>query len=667
MSGLKRLIDEMKRRHVFRVAVVYAAVAFVIWQAADFVLPALNVPDWVSTVVVILTLLGFPIALVLAWALEITPEGIRRTEPVTGQAVTGRSRGKFSPGPAALIAAFVVLAAFGVWFLALRDSGPTLVRDRIVVVPFENRTGDPAHEQLGGMAAEWIATGLAQAGIFQVVPMRIVNQRLQESASGDELRDLADYTESGTLVTGSFYLRGDSIAFHAELLDAQPRTPALLYAVQPASGPASNPMDAIETVKQRAAGALAHHFSREWERRPELYSPPPSLEAYREFVRGDDLFSRGDWTGATVHFYRALEIDSTYLHPVLHLAPSYLSMGETARADSFLEVYEAQRTRLTPSERAWADYLRGWIDGDLELEYRAAQEGLRIDPFGWRYAAGLTANRSNRPREAEEHLSQKDFSSSFEKQWSPWWTGHLNALHKLGKHEEELEVARDAQVAHPDRPDFLDREAWALAALGRLDELDRLMDEIARRSEEESWSPGTAMRETAIELLAHGHEEAARDLLGRAIGYYESPLVRERAGDPPSVQYRYDLARTLYYAGRWSEARSMFEELVSEYPERYWYLGWLGWTYAKLGERDSALEVIDQLDDFAERPYVYGGPTVWQAEIAALLGERERAINLLREAFERGTHYGDLWIHKAEPFWSLRGYAPFEALVRPKG
>jgi TolB-like protein len=293
MSGLKLLIDEMKRRRVFRVAVVYAAVAFVIWQAADFVLPAPNVPDWVSTVVVVLTLLGFPIALVLAWALEIAPEGIRPTEPVAGQAVTGRSRGKFSPGPAALIAAFVVLAAFGAWFLALRDSGPTLVRERIAVVPFENRTGDPAQEQLGGMAAEWIATGLAQAGIFEVVPMRIVNQRLEESASGDELRDLADYTQSGTLVTGSFYLRGDSIAFRAELLDAQPRTPALLYAVQPASGPAGNPMDAIETVKQRAAGALAQHFrfQQEWSsaRRPELYSPPPSLEAYREALKGGDL------------------------------------------------------------------------------------------------------------------------------------------------------------------------------------------------------------------------------------------------------------------------------------------------------------------------------------------------------------------------------------------
>ncbi|UCC85248.1 MAG: hypothetical protein JSW46_10180 [Gemmatimonadota bacterium] len=67
MSGLKLLIDVLKSRRVFRVAVVYAAVAFVIWQAAEIALPALNLPGWALTLVVVLTLIGFPIALV--WAL----------------------------------------------------------------------------------------------------------------------------------------------------------------------------------------------------------------------------------------------------------------------------------------------------------------------------------------------------------------------------------------------------------------------------------------------------------------------------------------------------------------------------------------------------------------------------------------------------------------------
>jgi len=66
MSRLKRLIEELKRRRVFRVAVMYAVVAFVVWQAAEIAVPGLNLPDWVLTLVILLTALGFPIALGLA-------------------------------------------------------------------------------------------------------------------------------------------------------------------------------------------------------------------------------------------------------------------------------------------------------------------------------------------------------------------------------------------------------------------------------------------------------------------------------------------------------------------------------------------------------------------------------------------------------------------------
>jgi tetratricopeptide (TPR) repeat protein len=414
------------------------------------------------------TLLGFPVALALAWAFDVTPEGVRRTEPAVGQTVAGQSRAKVNLGTATLIAAFVILAGVvSVWFLVSTDSGPTLVRERIAVVPFENRTGDPARDELGTLAAEWISAGLARAGLFEVVPMGVVNQYLEASSSGDELRGLADYSRSRTLVTGSFYLQGDSIEFHAEILDAQPETPALIYALETASGPAVDPMPAIETVRARAAGALAQNLANVTAGRTELYSPPPSLEAYREVLKGRELFSRNELEEASVHYYRALEIDSAYLFPVFVLAHSYLRLGNGAKADSLLRVYENQRSRLMPVEQAWADWSRGVIDGDLDLEYRAAQEGVQLDPLGtWVYIAASTALRVNRPAEAFRHVSQQELTD--ERAWR--WYVHLDALHLLGRHDQELKVAREARVVHPDLPGFSEREAWALAALGRLDE-----------------------------------------------------------------------------------------------------------------------------------------------------------------------------------------------------
>jgi hypothetical protein len=96
------LFEELKRRKVVRVAVVYAATAFAIVQAADVMLPRLGVPDWTLTLIVVLVVLGFPVAVVLGWALELTPEGVRVTAA--------------TPTAGARAAAFVARQAHGVRF-----------------------------------------------------------------------------------------------------------------------------------------------------------------------------------------------------------------------------------------------------------------------------------------------------------------------------------------------------------------------------------------------------------------------------------------------------------------------------------------------------------------------------------------------------------------------
>ena len=79
----QRFFAELKRRHVFRIAAVYGGVGFVIVQAADVFVPALHLPPWIMTAVALLVVLGFPIAILIAWAFELTPEGLRKTEDAT--------------------------------------------------------------------------------------------------------------------------------------------------------------------------------------------------------------------------------------------------------------------------------------------------------------------------------------------------------------------------------------------------------------------------------------------------------------------------------------------------------------------------------------------------------------------------------------------------------
>src|SRR5688572_15829695 len=92
-SRLQHILGELKRRHVTRVAVAYAVVAFVTMQVASTFFPALKLPDWTVTLVAALVIVGFPIALCLAWAYDITPDGIQRTRSLAlGVNASPRSR-----------------------------------------------------------------------------------------------------------------------------------------------------------------------------------------------------------------------------------------------------------------------------------------------------------------------------------------------------------------------------------------------------------------------------------------------------------------------------------------------------------------------------------------------------------------------------------------------
>ena len=97
LKNLRELLQEAGRRHVARVAVVYAAVAFAVLEAADIVIPVLGWPSWTIRTVIGLALLGFPVTLILAWVFDLTPRGVIRTEALDEAALEHGARGGPSP------------------------------------------------------------------------------------------------------------------------------------------------------------------------------------------------------------------------------------------------------------------------------------------------------------------------------------------------------------------------------------------------------------------------------------------------------------------------------------------------------------------------------------------------------------------------------------------
>jgi TolB-like protein len=225
------LYREFKRRKVFRVAVVYAATAFVVLQAAELLASGLGLPDWVFRAITVLVVVGFPIALVLAWALEVTPEGVRRTPAST-------SEPEGAPAPALLggrtIAVATLLVAVGVGLgagllLAPRaasdaDEGiPTTpeanaVPDRsVAVLPFADFS--PESDQA------WFSDGLAEEilnALARLPDLRVASRTgsFQFRDRSGDVRAIADSLGVAHILEGSVRRAGEQVRITAQLIRA---------------------------------------------------------------------------------------------------------------------------------------------------------------------------------------------------------------------------------------------------------------------------------------------------------------------------------------------------------------------------------------------------------------------------------------------------------------
>jgi serine/threonine-protein kinase len=218
----KEFFGEAKRRNVYKVAAAYAVVGWLLIQVATQVFPFLEIPNWAIRLVILLTALGFPVAAVIAWAFELTPEGVKRTD--AADAAREHSRG------GVWIAVVVVAAtlSLGLFFLGRYTAGTTTPRSSesatasnpqksIAVLPLVNTSGDPANEYFSdGLSEELIAV------LAKIPGLKIIGRSSSFLFKGkaDDSRTIGDKLGVANLLEGSVRKQGDRVRIVAELINA---------------------------------------------------------------------------------------------------------------------------------------------------------------------------------------------------------------------------------------------------------------------------------------------------------------------------------------------------------------------------------------------------------------------------------------------------------------
>lgn len=624
------LIRELRRRGVLQAAAVYATGAFVAVQVAANVFPALQLPQWSQSLVVIAAIAGMPVVVAVWWAYEITPQGIRRTVEEEEGAEVLRARG--TPRTAILLVALVTVASVGVgwvaWDLWLdtgsetpaasnRDGRPTvdepLPLHRVMVLPFEDLTPDAS---LGPVAAG-ISNDLAH-WLDQIDTLTVVSERGMRDYAGSELPldSVARDLRVGSVVTGSVERLGDSIRLRIQLVDGRtadkrmsrefvghrqavlalrrPLTEAAVRALRRQIG------EDLELVQQRAetTSRLA------WE---------DFHQAENRVVRGDSLRYAGaadlaerQYRRADSLYAAAREEDPAWLAP--RVGRGWLAFRR-ARLTSFAFSKTDPRWLRTGIERAEA-ILEERPGHAAALELRGVLRSFLSQVPGVDSAASLR-------RRAQEDL---EAAVGAEPDRARAWAELADILRASGRHEEARaawEEARKADAFLSNDADVLRLGAHLFVETGELERALELAAKGRRRY------PKQAMF-VELELLSLPQPDASRVSPDTLWGIHRHYV--ELGGLMPVSEML--VAATLARTGYEDSARSVLERVRRSLPD---------------GQRPHA---------------AYYEPKVWLN-----LGDRDRAVRLLRQAVETYDGYTRSYV-AGDAWWEpLHGDSAFQALV----
>ncbi len=648
-SKLSVFLAELKRRKVVRVAAVYALVGLGVIEGASMILPTLQL-EAAYPYIVIFVLFGFPVSLVLAWALEVTPAGVQRTADLNPEQSAAQTPEGWGASSWIVVGICLVSVFAGGYFVFFRGSEPALQEDLIAVFPLENRTGDPALDYLGSLAAQEIAEGLGWIGELRLVASSRIEDAVRNQAEGQTVQDLAVQLGTGSLWTGSYSLQGEVLAFRAEAVSAA--TGERAFSVE-SSGPASDPTSILEEIQNRAvAGALLASSSR-----VAVGSLPrmPTFEAAQSHVRGSSLMGAGDFSGSLPHFQEAYAADTTFLQPLLSSEVVLTNLRQWAEVDSILAILDRRQNEMSRIQRLQFEYGASVRSGDWREVLRLRRLMAEEDPDQWGgFNLAHMALLANYPAEAlgaMEALSEE----SIEDQWLWYWEHLAWANHALGRDRAAVEAAREGRERFPEFLLLRWREIQALAAMGRLEELRPLLADLESAEPDDYTFPGMMMSFVAMDLARFGYLREAKDVANRTIDW-----CRDREPDGQSLI----VAPLLMLTDRPQEVVDLLGPQVREDPDDIELRGTLGMALALAGDEPGAraearwLEELDPTD-------LYGRNTYWRASIAAYLNEPEEAVRLLRQALDEGVSF-EVFTTGIE-FMPLWGYEPFDQLMAPRG
>jgi len=674
--------NELKRRKVFKVAVAYIIVSWLLLQVSDTLAPALLLPGWIQSAVAFILILGFPIALVFAWALELSPDGLKLESSRDSGNTNKPARGTSKLDVVTMVLLLVALAYFSYGRFVLDEPGQdevdaidisTLIDDdsgaepastelnkSIVVLPFLNMSSDDEQEYFSDGISEELLNLLAKIPELRVISR---TSAFYYKGKNTTIEKISDELNVAYVLEGSVRKSGNKLRITAQLIDA--RTDTHLWS-ETFDRELKNIFVIQDEISAAIVDALKDSLELQIETTPRA-AAYINTEAHDAYLRGRYLLlqrTRSSIEGAVKNFEKAIEIHPGYA----------LAHAELAVANLLLSRVPGSYGELT----------------DSEAQARAqphAEQAFKLDPSlaEAQAAMGLVLKRQGQFEQALVHYRRAiEINPSYSDAYT--WLGWL-LYRDLGNYVEGIAVREKALRYDPlSRPAIINYMGILLLS-DRFEEASRELEKIATvypdiyaiwkgniSAQKNGQLAARALGYLSAMKIANGlartslttlsYTFARLGLEDEALALFNPPLsstlsilgrhegavavANERVlEDPTSLNNLGRQAQALASGGYYTRARPVLENLWQQSNKKLVSFGTFEFddavalTVIRQAAGAETEELVMAIDDHIRRLREVGDnrQANYEAGIAAFLtGERERGLALIAEEVENGRY-----------------------------
>jgi TolB-like protein/Tfp pilus assembly protein PilF len=676
--NLKNFVGELKRRNVYKVAIAYAVVAWLLMQIASQIFPFFEIPNWAVRLVVLLLAIGFPVALILAWAFELTPEGIKRTEDVDVSKSVRRKTGRKLDF---LIIAVLLLVIGVLLFQRFRPNVSSTVSSApeksIAVLPFENLSEDKANAYFADGIQEEILTRLAKIADLKVIS-RTSTQRYQSKPGN--LSEIAKQLGVANILEGSVQKASDTVRVSVNLIQAA--SDSHLWAET-----YDRKLTDIFGVESEIAKGIAESLRAKLTGREEqalAAKPTNNPEAYDAYLHGLAFEARSGYSNdalrKTIDSYeRAVQIDSNFALAWARLsrAHAYFYFHNVdpiaARPDVAKKALEnAQKLQPNSPETLLAlGYYQYWVLRDYGLAKTTFALVSKMLP-GSSEVPNALGSVTRREGHWDESVVYWEQALALDPRNVDLLVNAAWTYATLRQFPVALKLYGRTLDIIPNDPDVMALKAGIYQAEGNLEQAAKGLSEISTQTPSEN---AFAAKLTQLRL-ERNFSEAVRLLQARQAQFHFASESDKARNQVLLAEVQHLAGDTAGARATAEQARNTLEPLCKNQPDNHYVVALLSVAYAVLGEKDSALKEAERaivlLPSAKDRA---AGPGLEEnlAVIQMTFGENSQAISILTQLLQ--TPYGSSLydtpvtpaLLRLDPIWDpLRADPAFQKLCEEK-